>query len=372
MRPTPTGSQLVFRAVSIEPLERPTEGLTSAAARPWLTRLHAQLEEQQPFAGIAVVQREGKDVYALAQGMADVPGKVPVSRATRFGMASGSKMFTAVAILQLAQAGKLSLQDPLARHLPGFPNRAFAEKTTLHQLLTHTGGAGNYWDDTYEQAWDSITDLKGMVPFVLRNLDPASAGRFAYSNSGYVLLGLVVEAVSGSTYYDYTRTRIFEPAGMTSTAFPRRDERGAADAVAYEPVMEAGAIKRDAFVAASLGARGSSAGGASTTVDDMLRFGEAIAAGRLLDKAHVDLLTRGHVTMDATGQQYGYGTIVETTPNGASWGHGGRAPGTHFEFRVYPRQATMLVVMSNYNTIGGPELTSALDGLIRLDPPAPR
>jgi CubicO group peptidase (beta-lactamase class C family) len=280
-------------------------------------------------------------------------------------MASGSKMFTAVAILQLAQRGRLSLTDPLARHLPGFPNAGFAQRATIHQLLTHTAGAGNYWDDAYEREWGSITELRQMLPFVLTHLGAAAAGEFSYSNSGYVLLGLVIEAVSGMGYYDYVRKHVLEPAGMASTGFPVRTEATPDHALPYEPEMDAGAVKPGVYVPVTLGARGSSAGGASTTVDDVLRFVDALRGGVLLDPAHLDLMTRGHVRYGGPDSWYGYGTIVERVRGVSSWGHGGMARGTQFELKVYPERDAVMVVMSNYNTIAGPEMASALDHLVR-------
>ncbi len=360
--------QLVFRAVALEPMERPGTPIDAPESALWLQRFAATLEEQQPFSGAAVVRRRGKEVYGVVKGVADAARNVPVTRGTRFGMASGSKMFTGVAVLQLAQAGKLSLTDPLVQHLPRFPNPEFAKRATIHQLLTHTAGAGNYWDDAYEKAWDRITELPQMLPFVLPHLGESPAGEFSYSNSGFVLLGLVVEAVSGTSYYDYVRKHVFAPAGMTSTGFPVRSDDTPGLAVPYDPQMDAGAVKRGVYVPVRLGARGSSAGGASTTADDLLRFVDALRSGVLLDEAHRELMTRGHVPGGALGgpdEWYGYGTIVQKRRGVLSYGHGGTARGTQFELRVFPELDTVMVVMSNYNTIAGHEIALALDHLVR-------
>jgi CubicO group peptidase (beta-lactamase class C family) len=358
--------QLVFRAVAVEPLERPATPLASPESERWLRTFQSALESQQPFSGVAVVRSRGKEAYSLVKGVADAPRGLPVTRHTRFGMASGSKMFTAVAVLQLAQAGKLSLADPLVKHIPGFPNQEFARRATIHELLTHTAGAGNYWDDAYEKEWGTITELRQMLPFVLAHLGASPPGEFSYSNSGYVLLGLVVEAVSGTSYFDYLQRHVLEPAGMRATGFPIRGEEAPDAALPYEPEMDAGAVKPGVYVPVTLGARGSSAGGASTTVDDLLRFVDALQKGVLLDAAHRELLTRGHVPQgEAKDAWYGYGTIVEKRRGVPSWGHGGTARGTQFELKVYPGRDTVMVVMSNYNTIAGPEMASALDHLAR-------
>ncbi len=361
--------QLVFRAIALEPADPPHAPLGSPEATTYLTRRQEVLEREQPFSGIALVRQRGKETYRWINGLADAPAKLPVTREHRFSMASGSKMFTAVAILQLAQAGKLKLSDSLAQYLPDFPNQDFARRATLHQLLTHTAGAGNYWDESYEKAWHTITQLRQMVPFVLPHLAAEAPSEFTYSNSGYVLLGLVIEAVSGKSFYDYMAQQIFAPAGMTATGYPLRAESTHL-VNTYLPEMEAGAVKLGVYRPSQLGARGTSAGGASTTVDDLLRFTDALTQGKLLDPAHLALLTHAHISQGPPGSDYGYGTIVETKNGVRSFGHGGMAPGVQFEFKIYPQLDTVLVVMSNYDTIAGPELATTLDGLIRQRGPA--
>jgi CubicO group peptidase (beta-lactamase class C family) len=358
--------RLVFRAIALEPMERPAVALGTPEASRWLETFASRIEATQPFSGVAVVRSHGREVFSLARGTRDAATAAPVSRATRFGMASGSKMFTAVAILQLAQAGKLSLDDPLSKHLPDFPNREFAARATLHQLLTHTAGAGDYWDDEYEKAWDGIADLKSMLPFVVKNLEPASNGRYGYSNSGYILLGLVVESLSGQSYYDYVQKHIVGPAKMVSTNFPRRGDAASDLARPYDPKMDAGAVVPGIYLPVHLGARGSSAGGAATTADDMLRFADALRGGLLLDSRHFELMTTPHVVMgESRAWSYGYGLIIDSRDGSVSYGHGGTARGTQFEFKIFPERDAVMVVMSNYNTIAPNELASALDGMIR-------
>jgi len=262
--------QLVFVANAVEPEEVPATPIQAAETRAWLERHRVRVEEQHPFSGVVVVRSGNQEVYSLVKGLADASEKRPVQRSSRFNMASGSKMFTAVAILQPEQTGRLSLNDTLIKHLPAFPDPRFASRATIHQLLTHTAGAGDYWDETYEKAWGSIAELPQLLPSVTRHLAESPAGEFSYSNSGYVLLGLVIESVSGMNYYDYVRKQIFVPAGMKDTGYPIRPSEEADSAHPYEPEMQAGAVKPGSYVPAKVGARGSSAGGASTTTDDMV------------------------------------------------------------------------------------------------------
>lgn len=362
---------LVFRSIAVEPSEPPAAPLGAPESTRWLERLQATLQGQQPFSGVIVVRSRGREVYSWVTGMADAARKIPMARTTRLNMASGSKMFTAVGILQLTQAGKLSLTDPLIRYLPDFPDPDFARRVTLHQLLTHSAGAGDYWDDAYQKHWGSITRLDQMLPFVLPHLGETPAGEFAYSNSGFLLLGLVVEAVSGMSYYDYVAKHVFAPAGMTATGFPVRAQGGPDLAVPYLPEMEAGAVKPGTYLPAELGARGTSAGGAATTADDLLRFADALTGGVLLDHTRRELMTRGYFPFGGPDSSYGYGTIIEDRRGVRSYGHGGMAPGVQFEYKIYPALDTVLVVMSNYDTIAAHEMAGALDVLIRNGAPDP-
>jgi D-alanyl-D-alanine carboxypeptidase len=358
--------QLVFVAIAVEPADPPDAPLDSDAGRAWLDAFRGRLAGQQPFGGVLLVRQGARDVYFAADGLADAGTGRRIDRGSRFGMASGSKLFTAIAILQLAQAGRLRLDDPIGRHLPDFPDREFAARATIHQLLTHTAGAGNYWDDAYEAAWDTITTTPQMIPHVLRHLGDTPHGEYSYSNSGYVLLGLVIEATSGLGYHDYVARRILAPAGMTATGYPSRREMGPHDALPYLPEMEAGAVKPGSYRPVSLGARGSAAGGGATTIDDLLRFAKALTDDTLLDARHRALLSAKHAAMGESGEQwYGYGTIVEERGGVVSFGHGGTARGTQFEFRVYPSLDTVMIVMSNYDTIAPDELRRAADTLIR-------
>jgi len=367
--------QLVFVSIAVEPQERPKSAVDAPETRIWLDRYVAELEKQQPFSGVVLLTRGGRELYSLVRGRASVGPDRPMTRQTELGMASGSKMFTAVSILQLAEAGKLSLDDTLAMRLPDFPRRDYAENVTLRKLLTHTAGAGDYWDDEYEKAWGGIVETRQMLPHVLRHLAPESLGRFQYSNSGFVLLGLVVEAVSGQNFYDYVAEHVFRPAGMKATGYPLRSQNDPQVARPYDASWSAGAVRPGVFVPVELGERGTAAGGAATTADDLVRFVRALGDGTLLDAASYRAMTSAQIPMsgpfgDASpGQSYGFGTIVEERGGVVSFGHGGTAPGTSFEFKVYPASDTVLVVMSNYNTIAAHEIAGALDEIVRSSRP---
>jgi CubicO group peptidase (beta-lactamase class C family) len=357
----------VFISMAVEPVERPRTPIDAPATVEWLDRFIATIDEQQPFNGLVLIQKNGKDVYSHTRGLADAERRSPITRNSRLNTASGSKMFTAVAILQLEHAGKLSLDDTVARHLPNFPNAHWAAKVTIRQLLTHTGGAGDYWDDEYSRTCGSITDLNGFTPHVLRHIGQTRIGEYSYSNSGFIVLGLIVEAVSKGSFYDCVDEHIFKPAKMADTGYPLRSARQPNIAVPYLPTFEAGAVRRGALNPAPLVGRGSSAGGASTTVDDMAKFMRAISNGTLVTLEQFKLMTSPLVPMGGTGTDsfYGLGTIISTKAGVRSFGHGGTAPGTQFECRYYPEARVLVIVMSNLDTVAGHEITSAIDDIAR-------
>ena len=162
------------------------------------------------------VSKAGEPLYAAARGDA-VDGRSPNTVDTAFRFGSMGKMFTAVAIAQLAQAGKLSFDAPLGKYLKDYPNVDVA-KVTLHQLLTHTGGTGDIFGPEFMEKRAELKELRDYVAlYGARAPEFPPGSRHQYSNYGFILLGRVIEEVSGMSYDRYVRERIFLPAGMTAT-----------------------------------------------------------------------------------------------------------------------------------------------------------
>lgn len=352
--------QLFFIALALEPYALPDYGVDDARFSGWLDGFVQNLRETQPFYGVIAVRQGERDVYQRAFGLADVSNLVPNALETRFGTASGGKMFTAVAAMQLVERGTIALDDPLARFVPEAAGLPHADAITVRHLLTHTSGIGEYWDDEYERAWAGITEHEQMLPHVLRNFGEPEVGHFQYSNSNFALLGLIVERASGENFYDYMREHVFDPAGMAATSYPLRTEMGAGFARTYDPVMEAGAVAIGRHQIIELGARGSAAGGASTTAADMLAFDQALRSGALLRPETFAQMRAMQAESEMPGYGYGYGFLIQD----GSYGHEGSAPGTQFAFRRYDDADVTIVVASNFNTIAGPEIAAALSAII--------
>lgn len=293
------------------------------------------------FSGAVLVTRKGKVVFSAAQGLADRERKIPNSLQTRFRVGSMDKMFTAVAIVQLAQAGKLDLQAPLGTYLKGYPNADFAKNVTLHHLLTHTGGAGDIFGPEYDAKRLQLRTLRDYVDLYSQRPPEFEPGaKWRYANYGFILLGRVIEVVSSQTYYDYVQDHVFAPAGMTSTGFEPESVAVPDRPVAYLKGSSAYAQADD------LSWRGTSAGGGYSTVEDFDRFATALYDGRLLDAEHRRQLTQGRANMQP-GMKYGYGFGVYVDANPVMVGHNGAAPGMNGELRIVGDDEAVIVALSN-------------------------
>lgn len=294
------------------------------------------------FSGAALVAKEGKPIFAEAYGLADRESKTANKLDTQFRIGSMNKMFTATAVLQLAQAGKLKLTDTLATILPDYPNADLASKVTVHHLLTHTGGTGDIFGPEFEKNRLKLRTLQDYVTlYGKRALKFEPGSRWEYSNYGFLLLGVIVEKVSGKTYYDYVRENIFKPAGMTRTDSLPEEEKVAARSTGY--------MRREGLWTPNtdtLPWRGTSAGGGYSTVEDLARFADALRTHKLLNAEYTSLLTTGKVETGPNGK-YAYG-FMDRNDDGVHWfGHGGGAPGMNGELKIFPDSGYVVAVLAN-------------------------
>jgi D-alanyl-D-alanine carboxypeptidase len=298
------------------------------------------------FSGTALVARNGKPVFTAAYGMADRDKKIANQLGTQFRIGSMNKMFTATAVLQLVQAGKINLTDPLGKYLPDYPNKDVASKVTVHHLLTHTGGTGDFFGPEFDKHRLELRTLQDYVKlYGHRSLAFEPGSRWEYSNYGFLLLGLVVEKASGQDYYEYVREHIFKPAGMNSTDSLPEDQLVPGRSVGYTKMNDARESRTNAD---TLPYRGTSAGGGYSTVEDLLAFANALENHKLLDARHVDLLTTGKVERPDGGSKYGYGFGDEISADGVRcFGHGGGAPGMNGDLKICPQSGYVIAVLAN-------------------------
>jgi CubicO group peptidase (beta-lactamase class C family) len=294
------------------------------------------------FAGAVLVSKNGKPILAEAYGFADRERKIPDTLTTRFRIGSMNKMFTAVATLQLVQAGKLGLNDALGKYLADYPNKDVA-KVTIHQLLTHTGGTGDIFGPEFDAHRLELRTLQDYVKLYGNRgpkFEPGS--HWEYSNYGFILLGVMIEKVSGESYYDYVREHIYTPAGMASTGSDPEDKAVIDRSVGY---TKANASNQWQPNTDTLPYRGTSAGGGYSTVEDLLKFANALQENKLLNAHFTELLTAGKAGTPDSSYAYGFG---DHTLNGTRcFGHGGGAPGMNGDLKICPGPGYVVAVLAN-------------------------
>jgi CubicO group peptidase (beta-lactamase class C family) len=308
--------------------------------------LRAKLEKDTAagqFSGAVLVVNNGKTIFSGAYGLADREQRIPNKLNTRFNIGSMNKMFTATAALQLVRAGKMQLEDHVGKYLPDYPNKDIANKVTLHHLLTHTGGTGEIFGPEFAARRKEMRTLQDYVK-VFGSRPPLfePGSKFRYSNYGMILMGVIIEKVTGGSYYDYVRDHIYQPAGMERTGSFAQDEEAVDRATGY--TWSNGAWKPNTE---TLPHRGTSAGGGYSTVQDLVNFASALRAHKLLNPQDTQLLTTGKVQMPMEGAKYAYG-FEEAIADGVRYfGHGGGAPGVSGGLRIYPESGYVFVVLSN-------------------------
>jgi len=329
--------QVDLRGVPTPEELRPARMTASAAVASLVERADAAARADK-FSGVLLVAQGDEVLLQRAWGQADRAAKQANTVDTKFRLGSMNKMITSVAILQLVQAGKVSLDGTVGDYLKDYPN-ADVRKVTLRQLLSHRGGTGDIFGPEFERERNNLrTHADYIKLYGKRGLTHVPGAERRYSNYGFVLLGAIVEAVSGQTYYDYVDQQIYAVAGMRDSGSLPESETVAGRARPYQ---------RDdgqwVDAADTLPWRGTSAGGGYSTAGDLLRFARALQSGKLVDP---QLLAEA--TQPKEGR-YGYG-FATGDYDGARWyGHGGGAPGMNADFRVFPSLNRVVIALSNFD-----------------------
>jgi CubicO group peptidase (beta-lactamase class C family) len=320
----------------------PTAGYTADLAQ--LDGFALGLTEADRFSGVVLVARNGHVLLEKAYGKRDAERSDPVTVDTRFNLASAGKMFTSVAILQQIAAGRISLDTHVGEVLKDYPNRRFADSVTVRELLTHTGGAGDIPLFGVKHAANrarvhSVADMLALGDHRPPAFEPGT--KLVYGNFGYVVLGRMVEVLSGESYETYVRRHVFKPAGMAHTGF--------ADCTTHDPGLAVGYSTVDGKRVpncATQPTHGFPAGGEVSTARDMYRFVRALQSGKLVPHALFAEATRTYRKFMGLGFfATGYGLGVPRRD--FRWGHGGGSDGVCTDVRTYPLTGETIIVLSN-------------------------
>jgi CubicO group peptidase (beta-lactamase class C family) len=310
-------------------------------------------------ASVAIV-KDGRIVLAKSYGDARLDPKQPAQPDTRYAIGSISKQFTAAAILLLVQEGKLSLDDPVEKHVPGLTR---GRDITIRQLLSHTSGYQDYWPQDY---LFPLMTQPATPEFIIdrwarRPLDYEPGTRWQYSNTGYVIAGSIVEKVSGQPFFEFLRQRILAPLGMKSALDFDRDPRAEGMAEGYTQY----ALGPSRLVTPSAPGWLFGAGQLAMTAEDLARWDQSLIRRELLSQASYLALETDTRLANGAGTQYGLGTDVELENHRRKLAHGGAVSGFTSDNLVYPDDGVAIVVLTNQDASPAPsQLSGRLAGIL--------
>lgn len=311
------------------------------------------------FSGAVLVVKDEKVVLEYFSGFANREKQIQNNINTKFNLGSGNKMFTGVAIAQLVERGKLSFQDHVGKYLTDFPNKDVAEKVTIHHLLTHTSGLGHYLNEKYML---NRIKLKTIDDFIALFIDDPllfePGEKCSYSANGYTLLGKIIEAMTGQSYYDYVLENIFTKANMLSTDSYEVDKEDLRPdiAIGYTRRIDIeGNMRKDGDRIDNLWInviKGDSGGGGYSTCPDLLNFSMSLMGNKLLSSEMTKTVLTPFISegsIDGQSKNEGYGFQIWDINGARRIGHPGRFAGVNTRFDVYPELGYVVIVLANYD-----------------------
>ena len=333
--------------------EPPTDAAIAAAA----DKLAAQALSQTGAAGLSVaVARNGKVILSKGYGLAEVEHDVKADGDSMFRMGSITKQFTAAAIMRLVEQGRISLDDPITKHVPGYNTQG--REITIRHLLTHTSGIKSYTEvkrvmvDEPEREF-THQEMLDMVQNEPLAFDPGTA--MEYSNTGYYLLGMVIENVSGKDYCAYLQDEFFGPLGLAHTRCDSNTEiiKGRAQGYTVEgekPVHDRGLATGTTFAA----------GGLLASAHDLVVWADALASGKVVSPASYKLMSTPSALTGGGATDYGFGLFIDSLDGHARIQHGGDIFGFNSMLARFPDDGVTVAVMSNSLPISSTRVANGL------------
>jgi CubicO group peptidase (beta-lactamase class C family) len=295
------------------------------------------------FSGTLLIAKGDKVLLTMAAGEASKAFHVPNNIDTKFNLGSMNKMFTSTAVVQLAEKGKLSLDDPIGKYIDeSWLPKEVTSRIKIRHLLTHSSGLGSYFNETYQKSsralFRKLDDYKPLIKDDRPAFEPGS--RYQYSNTGMFLLGVVIEKVTGEDYFSYIRKVICEPAGMMDTDCYEMDYPVENLAIGYSPDPKSPYGWQNNLYKHVI--KGGPAGGGFSTVQDLHKFALALLGGKYVSEDSLKAMWTDHL-----GADYGYGFSVSEGPEGKVVGHAGGFDGINSDLSVYLKPGYIVAVMSN-------------------------
>ncbi len=321
-----------------------------------------ELNARDGFSGAVLIAKDGVPILKKAYGYANRSFNVPNQVDTKFNLGSMNKMFTATAIMQLVELGKVSLDGKIIDYVPDYPNKDVATKVTIHQLLTHTSGLGNYWTQEYmRSSKDLFREVEDYVPLFVNDpllFEPGT--QFSYSNAGFMVLGLIIEKVTGENYFDYVREHVYQSSGMINTDAYETDYVVPNLAVGYTKMgARPGELKNNLYLHV---VKGGPAGGGYSTVEDLLSFANALMNNELLSEENTELMTTGKVRTEPHIMYcYGFRDRVENGHHIV--GHTGGFPGINGYLGIFKDLGYTVAALSNFDD-GNSEVVLFIEELL--------
>lgn len=316
--------------------------------------MNAEVKPDGPGAAIAVV-KDGAVVHRAGYGLANIEWKIPIQPDTVFRLASISKQFTAVGVMILAEQGKLRVDDPITQFFPNYPTSG--HHITVHHLLTHTSGIFSYTSDPdalnkllLDKTPQELCDSFSRVPF-----DFKPGTRYLYNNSGYILLGMIIEKLSAMSYADFIQKNIFDPLGMKNSYY-----------LSNEPIIPRRAAGYDAGPNGIQNARYLSmtqphaAGALGSTVDDLVLWDRALTENRLVSAETLAQMHTSATLDDGTLIDYGYGWEINNYQQHRAIHHGGSIFGFATFIARFPDDDLSIVVLTNYSGYESSKITAMI------------
>jgi CubicO group peptidase (beta-lactamase class C family) len=347
-----TVSFLLLASPGLAPAEDEIAAKVDAAIQPRV--------ERDRFSGAVLIAHDGKVLVRRGFGLANREHNVPNTPETRFRLGSITKQFTAMAVLILQEQGKLGVREKVKKYLDDAPDAW--DKVTVHHLLTHTSGVPSFTDfpDYPKTMTQHMTAEELVARFRDKPLDFPPGTRFHYSNSGYVLLGRLIEKVSGESYEGFLRRQIFTPLKMKNTGFD--------NPMAVIPHRAAGYARRGPFVVNAPYIDMSiphAAGALYSTVDDLYLWSQALDGETLVSKNSIDAM----FTPEKVG--YGYGWVIGRSFGRRMVGHGGGINGFATDIKRFPDDRVCVIVLSNLEAAPVAEIGDDLAAIVFDEPVAP-